>query len=123
MNLCDETEKKKDQDSSKLKLLSNSSKNEESDSSTVVLCKQFSIQMESCEAASVIPKHLLKWHSASRHFYAPTAGYLGFKRNLDMIPRKRFYWPGNCTEMSFGMSCIVAAAPCEKIRSQRPPDV
>ncbi|GFU49061.1 retrovirus-related Pol polyprotein from transposon 17.6 [Trichonephila clavipes] len=61
----------------------------------------------------VIPKHLRA--DILRHFHdAPTAGHLGFAKTYDRI-RKRFYWR-ECTEMSFGMSCIVGSAK-EKVRS------
>ncbi|GFW94300.1 retrovirus-related Pol polyprotein from transposon 412 [Trichonephila clavipes] len=56
----------------------------------------------------VIPKHLRA--DILRHFHdAPTAGHLGFAKTYDRI-RKRFLLAGECTEMSFGMSCIVGSA-------------
>ncbi|GFX14213.1 retrovirus-related Pol polyprotein from transposon 17.6 [Trichonephila clavipes] len=94
MNLA--MEQKKDQDLAKLKLLSNSSKNEEFRFIDGILCRK-NFDPDGKLWLPVIPKHLRA--DILRHFHdAPTAGHLGFK-TYDRI-RKRFYWP-ECTEMSF----------------------
>ncbi|GFU19378.1 retrovirus-related Pol polyprotein from transposon 17.6 [Trichonephila clavipes] len=104
MNLA--MEQKKDQDLAKLKLLSNSSKNEEFRFIDGILCRK-NFDPDGKLWLPVIPKHLRA--DILRHFHdAPTAGHLGFAKTYDRI-RKRFYWP-ECTEMSFGMSCIVGSA-------------
>ncbi|GFV63463.1 transposon Ty3-I Gag-Pol polyprotein [Trichonephila clavipes] len=85
MNLA--MEQKKDQDLAKLKLLSNSSKNEEFS----ILCRK-NFDPDGKLWLPVIPKHLRA--DILRHFHdAPTAGHLGFAKTYDRI-RKRFYWPG-----------------------------
>ncbi|GFT88560.1 hypothetical protein TNCV_5000421 [Trichonephila clavipes] len=95
MNLA--VEQKKDQDLEKLKLLSNSSKNEEFRFIDGILCRK-NFDPDGKLWLPVIPKHLRA--DILRHFHdAPTAGHLGFAKTYDRI-RKRFYWP-ECTEMSF----------------------
>ncbi|GFT15958.1 hypothetical protein TNCV_3315231 [Trichonephila clavipes] len=89
-------EQKKDQDLAKLKLLSNSSKNEEFRFIDGILCRK-NFDPDGKLWLPVIPKHLRA--DILRHFHdAPTAGHLGFAKTYDRI-RKRFYWP--CIEMSF----------------------
>ncbi|GFS81814.1 retrovirus-related Pol polyprotein from transposon 17.6 [Trichonephila clavipes] len=89
MNLCGGTEK--DQDLEKLKLLSNSSKNEEFRFIDGILCRK-NFDPDGKLWLPVIPKHLRA--DILRHFHdAPTAGHLGFAKTYDRI-RKRFYWPG-----------------------------
>ncbi|GFV63234.1 retrovirus-related Pol polyprotein from transposon 412 [Trichonephila clavipes] len=86
---CDGTEK--DQDLAKLKLLSNSSKNEEFRFIDGILCRK-NFDPDGKLWLPVIPKHLRA--DILRHFHdAPTAGHLGFAKTYDRI-RKRFYWPG-----------------------------
>ncbi|GFT52731.1 transposon Ty3-I Gag-Pol polyprotein [Trichonephila clavipes] len=78
MNLA--MEQKKDQDLAKLKLLSNSSKTKNSDSSTVSFCRK-NFDPDGKLWLPVIPKHLRA--DILRHFHdAPTAGHLGFRENL-----------------------------------------
>ncbi|GFV58069.1 hypothetical protein TNCV_2108971 [Trichonephila clavipes] len=89
MNLA--MEQKKDQDLAKLKLLSNSSKNEEFRFIDGILCRK-NFDPDGKLWLPVIPKHLRA--DILRHFHdAPTAGHLGFAKTYDRI-RKRFYWPG-----------------------------
>ncbi|GFT29638.1 retrovirus-related Pol polyprotein from transposon 412 [Trichonephila clavipes] len=89
MNLA--MEQKKDQDFAKLKLLSNSSKNEEFRFIDGILCRK-NFDPDGKLWLPVIPKHLRA--DILRHFHdAPTAGHLGFAKTYDRI-RKRFYWPG-----------------------------
>ncbi|GFV97235.1 retrovirus-related Pol polyprotein from transposon 412 [Trichonephila clavipes] len=84
-------EQKKDQDLVKLKLLSNSSKNEEFRFIDGILCRK-NFDPDGKLWLPVIPKHLRA--DILRHFHdAPTAGHLGFAKTYDRI-RKRFYWPG-----------------------------
>ncbi|GFX08077.1 retrovirus-related Pol polyprotein from transposon 412 [Trichonephila clavipes] len=84
-------EQKKDQDLAKLKLLSNSSKNEEFRFIDGILCRK-NFDPDGKLWLPVIPKHLRA--DILRHFHdAPTAGHLGFAKTYDRI-RKRFYWPG-----------------------------
>ncbi|GFV56378.1 transposon Ty3-I Gag-Pol polyprotein [Trichonephila clavipes] len=62
----------------------------------------------------VIPKHLRA--DILRHFHdAPTAGHLGFAKLMTGYARD--FTGRECTEMSFGMSCIVGSAKGEKVRS------
>ncbi|GFV12912.1 transposon Ty3-I Gag-Pol polyprotein [Trichonephila clavipes] len=106
-------EQKKDQDLVKLKLLSNSSKNENSDLSTVSFAGRILIQMENCGCQS-FPKHLRA--DILRHFHdAPTAGHLGFAKTYDRI-RKRILLAGNvpkCRSVCHALSGV----PKEKVRS------
>ncbi|GFX71228.1 hypothetical protein TNCV_3409981 [Trichonephila clavipes] len=89
MNLA--MEQKKDQDLAKLKILSNSSKNEEFRFIDGILCRK-NFDPDGKLWLPVIPKHLRA--DILRHFHdAPTAGHLGFAKTYDRI-RKRFYWPG-----------------------------
>ncbi|GFW64572.1 integrase_H2C2 domain-containing protein [Trichonephila clavipes] len=105
MNLT--MEQKKDPNLAKLKLSSNSSKNEEFRFIDGILCRK-NFDPDGKLWLPVIPKHLRA--DILRHFHdAPTAGQLGFAKTYDRIC-KRFYWPGTRTEMSFGMSCIVGSA-------------
>ncbi|GFY33721.1 retrovirus-related Pol polyprotein from transposon 17.6 [Trichonephila clavipes] len=86
MNLA--MEQKKDQDLAKLKLLSNSSKNEEFRFIDGILCRK-NFDPDGKLWLPVIPKHLRA--DILRHFHdAPTAGHLGFAKTYDRI-RKRFY--------------------------------
>ncbi|GFV09218.1 retrovirus-related Pol polyprotein from transposon 17.6 [Trichonephila clavipes] len=78
MNLA--MEQKKDQDLAKLKLLSNSSKNEEFRFIDGILCRK-NFDPDGTLWLPVIPKHLRA--DILRHFHdAPTAGHLGFRENL-----------------------------------------
>ncbi|GFU58710.1 transposon Ty3-I Gag-Pol polyprotein [Trichonephila clavipes] len=78
MNLA--MEQKKDQDLAKLKLLSNSSKNEEFRFIDGILCRK-NFDPDGKLWLPVIPKHLRA--DILRHFHdAPTAGHLGFRENL-----------------------------------------
>ncbi|GFV43535.1 hypothetical protein TNCV_1500671 [Trichonephila clavipes] len=89
MNLA--MEQKKDQDLAKLKLLSNSYKNEEFRFIDGILCRK-NFDPDGKLWLPVIPKHLRA--DILRHFHdAPTAVHLGFAKTYDRI-RKRFYWPG-----------------------------
>ncbi|GFY34048.1 retrovirus-related Pol polyprotein from transposon 412 [Trichonephila clavipes] len=75
MNLA--MEQKKDQDLAKLKLLSNSSKNEEFRFIDGILCRK-NFDPDGKLWLPVIPKHLRA--DILRHFHdAPTAGHLGFE--------------------------------------------
>ncbi|GFU11216.1 integrase_H2C2 domain-containing protein [Trichonephila clavipes] len=99
-------EQKKDPHLAKLKLSSNSSKNEEFRFIDGILCRK-NFDPDGKLWLPVILKHLRA--DRLRHFHdAPTAGHLGFTKTYDRI-RKRFYRP-ECNEMSFGMSCIVGSA-------------
>ncbi|GFX86538.1 retrovirus-related Pol polyprotein from transposon 412 [Trichonephila clavipes] len=110
-------EQKKDQDLAKLKLLSNSSKNEEFRFIDGILCrKNFLIQMESCGCQSF----LNIYEDILRHFHdAPTAGHLGFAKTYDRI-RKRFYWPGMYRNV---VRYVMHCRECQRRKSvpQRPP--
>ncbi|GFW08319.1 retrovirus-related Pol polyprotein from transposon 17.6 [Trichonephila clavipes] len=78
MNLA--MEQKKDQDLAKLKLLSNSSKNEEFRFIDGILCRK-NFDPDGKLWLPVIPKHLRA--DILRHFHdAPTAGHLGFAKTL-----------------------------------------
>ncbi|GFX35683.1 hypothetical protein TNCV_744761 [Trichonephila clavipes] len=105
MNLA--MEQKKYQDLAKLKLLSNSSKNEEFRFIDGILCKK-NFDPDGKLWLPVIPKHLRA--DILRHFHdAPTAGHLGFAKTYDRI-RKRFYWPGNvpkCRSSAHGNKWII----------------
>ncbi|GFU08585.1 transposon Tf2-9 polyprotein [Trichonephila clavipes] len=115
MNLA--MEQKKDQDLAKLKLLSNSSKNEEFRFIDGILCRK-NFDPDGKLWLPVIPKHLRA--DILRHFHdAPTAGHLGFAKTYDRI-RKRFYWPGMYRNVvRFVMHC----RECQRRKSvpQRPP--
>ncbi|GFT54161.1 transposon Ty3-I Gag-Pol polyprotein [Trichonephila clavipes] len=106
-------EQKKDQDLAKLKLLSNSSKNEEFRFIDGILCRK-NFDPDGKLWLPVIPKHLRA--DILRHFHdAPTAGHLGFAKTYDRI-RKRFLLAGNvpkCRSVCHALSGV----PKEKIRS------
>ncbi|GFV75756.1 retrovirus-related Pol polyprotein from transposon 17.6 [Trichonephila clavipes] len=87
---CGGTEK--DQDLEKLKLLSNSSKNEEFRFIDGILCRK-NFDPDGKLWLPVIPKHLRA--DILRHFHdAPTAGHLGFAKTYDRI-RKEILLAGN----------------------------
>ncbi|GFV05812.1 retrovirus-related Pol polyprotein from transposon 17.6 [Trichonephila clavipes] len=115
MNLA--MEQKKDQDLAKLKLLRNSSKNEEFRFIDGILCRK-NFDPDGKLWLPVIPKHLRA--DILRHFHdAPTAGHLGFAKTYDRI-RKRFYWPGMYRNVvRYFMHC----RECQRRKSvpQRPP--
>ncbi|GFU73928.1 transposon Ty3-I Gag-Pol polyprotein [Trichonephila clavipes] len=80
-----------EKDLAKLKLLSNSSKNEEFRFIDGILCRK-NFDPDGKLWLPVIPKHLRA--DILRHFHdAPTAGHLGFAKTLTGYA-KRFYWPG-----------------------------
>ncbi|GFT82195.1 retrovirus-related Pol polyprotein from transposon 412 [Trichonephila clavipes] len=113
---CDGTEKK-DQDLAKLKLLSNSSKNEEFRFIDGILCRK-NFDPDGKLWLPVIPKHLRA--DILRHFHdAPTAGHLGFAKTYDRI-RKRFYWPGMYRNV---VRYVMHCRECQRRKSvpQRPP--
>ncbi|GFU51135.1 retrovirus-related Pol polyprotein from transposon 17.6 [Trichonephila clavipes] len=115
MNLA--MEQKKDQDLAKLKLLSNSSKNEEFRFIDGILCRK-NFDPDGKLWLPVIPKHLRA--DILRHFHdAPTAGHLGFAKNFDRI-RKRFYWPGMYRNV---VRYVMHCRECQRRKSvpQRPP--
>ncbi|GFY02713.1 hypothetical protein TNCV_3505931 [Trichonephila clavipes] len=115
MNLA--MEQKKDQDLAKLKLLSNSSKNEEFRFIDGILCKK-NFDPDGKLWLPVIPKHLRA--DILRHFHdAPTAGHLGFAKTYDRI-RKRFYWPGMYRNV---VRYVMHCRECQRRKSvpQRPP--
>ncbi|GFX16596.1 transposon Tf2-11 polyprotein [Trichonephila clavipes] len=115
MNLA--MEQKKDQDLAKLKLLSNSSKNEEFRFIDGILCRK-NFDPDGKLWLPVIPKHLRA--DILRHFHdAPTAGHLGFARTYDRI-RKRFYWPGMYRNV---VRYVMHCRECQRRKSvpQRPP--
>ncbi|GFU82592.1 hypothetical protein TNCV_685681 [Trichonephila clavipes] len=115
MNLA--MEQKKDQDLAKLKLLSNSSKTKNSDSSTVSFAGRI-FDPDGKLWLPVIPKHLRA--DILRHFHdAPTAGHLGFAKTYDRI-RKRFYWPGMYRNV---VRYVMHCRECQRRKSvpQRPP--
>ncbi|GFS56740.1 hypothetical protein TNCV_2221771 [Trichonephila clavipes] len=117
MNLA--MEQKKDQDLAKLKLLSNSSKNEEFRFIDGILCRK-NFDPDGKLWLPVIPKHLRA--DILRHFHdAPTAGHLGFAKTYDRI-RKRFYWPGMYRNV---VRYVMHCRECQRRKSvpQRPPDV
>ncbi|GFV52778.1 transposon Ty3-I Gag-Pol polyprotein [Trichonephila clavipes] len=111
MNLA--MEQKKDQDLAKLKLLSNSSKNEEFRFIDGILCRK-NFNPDGKLWLPVIPKHLRA--DILRHFHdAPTAGHLGFAKTYDRI-RKEILLAGNvpkCRSVCHALSGV----PKEKIRS------
>ncbi|GFT01112.1 transposon Ty3-I Gag-Pol polyprotein [Trichonephila clavipes] len=112
---CDGTEK--DQDLAKLKLLSNSSKNEEFRFIDGILCRK-NFDPDGKLWLPVIPKHLRA--DILRHFHdAPTAGHLGFAKTYDSI-RKRFYWPGMYRNV---VRYVMHCRECQRRKSvpQRPP--
>ncbi|GFV40540.1 transposon Tf2-8 polyprotein [Trichonephila clavipes] len=116
MNLA--MEQKKDQDLAKLKLLSNSSKNEEFRFIDGILCRK-NFDPDGKLWLPVIPKHLRA--DILRHFHdAPTAGHLGFAKTYDRI-RKRFYWPGMYRNV---VRYVMHCRECQRRKSvpQRPPD-
>ncbi|GFW53309.1 transposon Tf2-6 polyprotein [Trichonephila clavipes] len=95
MNLA--VEQKKDQDLEKLKLLSNSSKNEEFRFIDGILCRK-NFDPDGKLWLPVIPKHLRA--DILRHFHdAPTAGHLGFAKLMTGFARD--FTGRECTEMSF----------------------
>ncbi|GFT56609.1 hypothetical protein TNCV_1313421 [Trichonephila clavipes] len=115
MNLA--MEQKKDQDLAKLKLLSNSSKNEEFRFIDGILCRK-NFDPDGKLWLPVIPKHLRA--DILRHFHdAPTAGHLGFAKTYDRI-RKRFYWPGMYRNV---VRYVMHCRECQRRKSvpQRPP--
>ncbi|GFU24819.1 hypothetical protein TNCV_2428131 [Trichonephila clavipes] len=115
MNLA--MEQKKDQDLPKLKLLSNSSKNEEFRFIDGILCRK-NFDPDGKLWLPVIPKHLRA--DILRHFHdAPTAGHLGFAKTYDRI-RKRFYWPGMYRNV---VRYVMHCRECQRRKSvpQRPP--
>ncbi|GFY30385.1 hypothetical protein TNCV_4066351 [Trichonephila clavipes] len=115
MNLA--MEQKKDQDLAKLKLLSNSSKNEEFRFIDGILCRK-NFDPDGKLWLPVIPKHLRA--DILRHFHdAPTAGHLGFAKTYDRI-RKRFYWPGMYRNV---VRYVMHCRECQRRMSvpQRPP--
>ncbi|GFU17054.1 transposon Tf2-6 polyprotein [Trichonephila clavipes] len=115
MNLS--MEQKKDQDLAKLKLLSNSSKNEEFRFIDGILCRK-NFDPDGKLWLPVIPKHLRA--DILRHFHdAPTAGHLGFAKTYDRI-RKRFYWPGMYRNV---VRYVMHCRECQRRKSvpQRPP--
>ncbi|GFY23958.1 hypothetical protein TNCV_4896391 [Trichonephila clavipes] len=115
MNLA--LEQKKDQDLAKLKLLSNSSKNEEFRFIDGILCRK-NFDPDGKLWLPVIPKHLRA--DILRHFLdAPTAGHLGFAKTYDRI-RKRFYWPGMYRNV---VRYVMHCRECQRRKSvpQRPP--
>ncbi|GFU68115.1 retrovirus-related Pol polyprotein from transposon 412 [Trichonephila clavipes] len=112
---CDGTER--DQDLAKLKLLSNSSKNEEFRFIDGILCRK-NFDPDGKLWLPVIPKHLRA--DILRHFHdAPTAGHLGFAKTYDRI-RKRFYWPGMYRNV---VRYVMHCRECQRRKSvpQRPP--
>ncbi|GFU04069.1 transposon Tf2-8 polyprotein [Trichonephila clavipes] len=112
---CGGTEK--DQDHAKLKLLSNSSKNEEFRFIDGILCRK-NFDPDGKLWLPVIPKHLRA--DILRHFHdAPTAGHLGFAKIYDRI-RKRFYWPGMYRNV---VRYVMHCRECQRRKSvpQRPP--
>ncbi|GFX27079.1 hypothetical protein TNCV_439851 [Trichonephila clavipes] len=115
MNLA--MEQKKDQDLAKLKLLSNSSKNEEFRFIDGILCRK-NFDPDGKLWLPVIPKHLRA--DILRHFHdAPTAGHLGFAKTYDRI-RKTFYWPGMYRNV---VRYVMHCRECQRRKSvpQRPP--
>ncbi|GFU81683.1 retrovirus-related Pol polyprotein from transposon 412 [Trichonephila clavipes] len=110
-------EQRKDQDLAKLKLLSNSSKNEEFRFIDGILCRK-NFDPDGKLWLPVIPKHLRT--DILRHFHdAPTAGHLGFAKTYDRI-RKRFYWPGMYRNV---VRYVMHCRECQRRKSvpQRPP--
>ncbi|GFY16753.1 hypothetical protein TNCV_2788751 [Trichonephila clavipes] len=115
MNLA--MEQKKDQELAKLKLLSNSSKNEEFRFIDGILCRK-NFDPDGKLWLPVIPKHLRA--DILRHFHdAPTSGHLGFAKTYDRI-RKRFYWPGMYRNV---VRYVMHCRECQRRKSvpQRPP--
>ncbi|GFY34777.1 retrovirus-related Pol polyprotein from transposon 17.6 [Trichonephila clavipes] len=107
----------KDQDLVKLKLLSNSSKNEEFRFIDGILCRK-NFDPDGKLWLPVIPKHLRA--DILRHFHdAPTAGHLGFAKTYDRIC-KRFYWPGMYRNI---VRYVMHCRECQRRKSvpQRPP--
>ncbi|GFW24477.1 transposon Tf2-11 polyprotein [Trichonephila clavipes] len=95
MNLA--MEQKKDQDLAKLKLLSNSSKNEEFRFIDGILCRK-NFDPDGKLWLPVIPKHLRA--DILRHFHdAPTAGHLVSRKLMTGFARD--FTGRECTEMSF----------------------
>ncbi|GFY48523.1 retrovirus-related Pol polyprotein from transposon 17.6 [Trichonephila inaurata madagascariensis] len=110
-------EQKKDPDLAKLKLSSNSSKNEEFRFIDGILCRK-NFDPDGKLWLPVIPKHLRA--DILRHFHdAPTAGHLGFAKTYDRI-RKRFYWPGMYRNV---IRYVMHCRECQRRKSvpQRPP--
>ncbi|GFX96043.1 hypothetical protein TNCV_2289331 [Trichonephila clavipes] len=104
MNLA--MEQKKDQDLAKLKLLSNSSKNEEFRFIDGILCRK-NFDPDGKLWLPVIPKHLRA--DILRHFHdAPTAGHLGFAKTYDRI--RKILLAGNvpkCRSSAHGNKWII----------------
>ncbi|GFX31796.1 transposon Tf2-6 polyprotein [Trichonephila clavipes] len=116
MNLA--MEQKKDQDLAKLKLLSNSSKNEEFRFIDGILCRK-NFDPDGKLWLPVIPKHLRA--DILRHFHdASTAGHLGFAKTYDRI-RKRFYWLGMYRNV---VRYVMHCRECQRRKSvpHRPPE-
>ncbi|GFX81012.1 transposon Ty3-I Gag-Pol polyprotein [Trichonephila clavipes] len=106
---CDGTEK--DQDLAKLKLLSNSSKNEEFRFIDGILCRK-NFDPDGKLWLPVIPKHLRA--DILRHFHdAPTAGHLGFRKLMTGFARD--FTGRECTEMSFAEVAEIAKFLLEEI--------
>ncbi|GFW86075.1 transposon Tf2-6 polyprotein [Trichonephila clavipes] len=102
-------EQKKDQDLAKLKLLSNSSKNEEFRFIDGILCRK-NFDPDGKLWLPVIPKHLRA--DILRHFHdAPTAGHLGFAKTYD-----RILLAGNVSKCR-SVCHALSGVPKEKIRS------
>ncbi|GFU25715.1 retrovirus-related Pol polyprotein from transposon 17.6 [Trichonephila clavipes] len=115
MNLA--LEQKKDQDLAKLKLLSNSSKTEEFRFIDGILCRK-NFDPDGKLWLPVIPKHLRA--DILRHFHdAPPQDTLVSRKLMTGFARD--FTGRECTEMSFGMSCIVGSAKGRKSVPQRPP--
>ncbi|GFS48249.1 transposon Ty3-I Gag-Pol polyprotein [Trichonephila clavipes] len=111
-------EQKKDQDLAKLKLLSNSSKNEEFRFIDGILCRK-NFDPDGKLWLPVIPKHLRA--DILRHLLmTPPPQDTLVSRKL-MTGYARDFTGRECTEMSFGMSCIVGSAKRRKSVPQRPP--
>ncbi|GFW12307.1 retrovirus-related Pol polyprotein from transposon 17.6 [Trichonephila clavipes] len=90
-------EQKKDQDLAKLKLLSNSSKNDEFRFIDGILCRK-NFDPDGKLWLPVIPKHLRA--DILRHFHdAPTAGHLVSRKRMTGFARD--FTGRECTEMSF----------------------
>ncbi|GFX64772.1 retrovirus-related Pol polyprotein from transposon 297 [Trichonephila clavipes] len=106
---CDGTEK--DQDLAKLKLLSNSSKNEEFRFIDGILCRK-NFDPDGKLWLPVIPKHLRA--DILRHFHdAPPQGHLGFAKTYDRI--RKDFTGRECTEMSFAEVAEIAKFLLEEI--------
>ncbi|GFY68424.1 transposon Tf2-6 polyprotein [Trichonephila inaurata madagascariensis] len=110
-------EEKKGPVFAKLKLSSNSPKNEEFRFIDGILCRK-NFDPDRKLWLPVILKHLRE--DILRHFYdAPTSGHLGFARTYDRI-RKRFYWQGMYRNVVW---FVLHCRECQRRKSvpQRPP--